>query len=262
MTNLIVLIPHYNNFNELLKSILSIDEEVGVDILIVDDGSTTSLINESVLNKAYSLGKIYYKYLDSNSGIEVALNTGLSEILKLDYEFIGRLDSGDYCRKNRFTRQLGHFSVNNDLYLLGTWANMISPKGELLFVLKHPSDYKSIQKKMYFNSMFVHPSTVFKTEVLSEIGFYPTEFKAAEDYAFFFNIVKRFKAENLPEALLDYVVDDNSISSLKRKLQIQSRIRIILKHFYIGVYPIVGVIRNSILYFVSRDLSNKIKKVF
>ena len=115
---------------------------------------------------------------------------------------------------------------------------------------------------MYLNSMFVHPSVVFRTSIVDSVGYYPTNFKAAEDYAYFFNIIKKYKSENLPEILLDYIVDENSISSTKRKLQVKSRIRIILKHFYLGYYPIIGLFRSIILYFVSRDLSNKIKKLF
>ena len=40
MAEVIVLIPHYNAIDTLLKSIKSIDEDIEVDVFVVDDGST------------------------------------------------------------------------------------------------------------------------------------------------------------------------------------------------------------------------------
>ena len=85
---------------------------------------------------------------------------------------------------------------------------------------------------MYFNSMFLNPSVIFYSHILNEIGGYPYKYRrAAQDYAFFFKIIKRYKAENYPEILLDYVTSNSSISSVKRKLQVYHRIRIILDNF-------------------------------
>ena len=43
MSNIIVLIPHYNNLIGLKKTIASINEDISVDILVIDDGSTNKL---------------------------------------------------------------------------------------------------------------------------------------------------------------------------------------------------------------------------
>lgn len=256
-----VLIPHYNNPKDLEKSILSINETIIVDIVVVDDGST-SKPNEDFLNQNYRNGSIFFVSLKENQGIEYALNYGLKIIKEREYTYIGRLDCGDLCKKNRFQKQIDYLNHNLQTYLLGTWVNIVDDSYKFLYVLKHPTTYDEIKRKMYYNSMFVHPSVVFRTEILEDVGYYPTNFKAAEDYAFFFNIIKKYKSENYPEALLDYVIDPNSISSTKRKLQVKSRIRVVLSNFYFGVFPIIGLVRNSILYFISRNLSTKLKKIF
>ena len=82
---------------------------------------------------------------------------------------------------------------------------------------------------------------------------------AAEDYAFFFNIINEYKAENYPEILIDYVVDENSISTTKRNIQVKNRIKIMVKNFYFGAYPIYGIIRSCILVLFSRSILNKVK---
>jgi hypothetical protein len=51
MNNVIILIPHFNNFSGLCNSIFSIEKDEKVDVLIVDDGSATNLIMESELLK-------------------------------------------------------------------------------------------------------------------------------------------------------------------------------------------------------------------
>jgi len=76
----------------------------------------------------------------------------------------------------------------------------------------------------------------------------------------FFKIINRYKTENYPEILMDYIVDKNSISSKFRKQQVISRIKVISKNFYFGIYPIYGIIRSFILLFYSREMSNFIKR--
>lgn len=260
MSRVIVLIPHYSNYEELVKSILSIDEEINIDVLVVDDGSAVPPKKEE-LGKAYGQrGKVFLEVLENNQGIEQALNRGLKIIAKQEYEYIGRLDCGDLNHKNKYTKQINYLDTNKDVFLLGTWAKMVDERGDFLYNLKHPIAYKEIKKRMFLNNMFIHPTVVFRKEVIEKIGYYPTNYKSAEDFAYFFNIVKRLKSENYPEILLDYVIDATSISALKRKRQVKNRIKITLKHFRFGFYPIYGLLRNLILLFVSRDASTKLKK--
>ena len=65
----------------------------------------------------------------------------------------------------------------------------------------------------------------------------------------------------MDEVLLNYVISPNSISSLKRKQQIKSRLKVILDHFYFGFYPIVGLLRNSLLLMTSRGFIVGVKKL-
>jgi hypothetical protein len=111
--------------------------------------------------------------------------------------------------------------------------------------------------------MFVNPTVLFKTSVLQTVPEYPVKYKdAAQDYAFFFKVIKRFECANMPEVLLDYIIDKNSISTKKRKLQVKNRINIIIENFKFGVYPIYGLIRSVILYFFSRKSTTLIKTKF
>ena len=245
-SSIIIIIPHYNDVEGLQSSLLSINEETNVDILIIDDGSDERLFKESLICKY----RTFLKTLNYNSGIEIALNLGLEFALKNKYEFIGRLDCGDLCHKNKFTKQLNYLKTNKEVKLLGCWARVLNENKTFKFNLKHPTKYKDIKTKMYFNNTFMHPSVIFRSEVIVEVGDYPTNRKSSEDYAFFFKIIKLYKAENYPEILLDYIMSERSISNLKRTEQVYNRIRVIIDNFYFGFVPVIGILRNLILLIV------------
>lgn len=252
------LITHYNNLEGLKLSVASIEEDIPVDLIIVDDGSK-HLPQDSDFD--YTQGSLEIIYLKTNQGAQIAANTGLQLILSRNYSYVGRLDAGDTCLPFRFTKQVAYLEEHKETHLLGTWVNIVDENFNFQYTLKHPEDYETIQKKMYFNLMFVHPSVVFRTSVLEEVGLYPENFNVALDYAFIFNVVKKKKVENLPEILLNYVIDPNSISTQRRKRQVWNRIRVITKHFYFGYYPVVGLLRNLVLLFVSRKLSERLKRI-
>ena len=244
MSNIIILIPHFNNLSGLQKTIGSIIEKSMPDILVIDDGSKEKLVTSSI---KYS-GKVFFKFLKTNSGIGTALNIGLDFAIAKKYEYTGRLDCGDLCHVNKFTKQLNYLSKNKEIKLLGSWARIVDDNGVFMYNLKHPVDYETIQRKMYQNSMFIHPTVVIRTEIIPKTGKYPFKYRrAAQDYAFFFNIIRQFKSENYPEILLDYMMTKNSISHKNRKLQVYHRIRILIDNFYFGLTPIYSIIRNLIL---------------
>ena len=258
---LIILICHYNNLKGLEDSIVSVRENFNVDILIVDDGSKhkPDLV---YLSEKYKGGKILLELLSKNEGVGIATNHGLKKILELNYELTGRLDCGDLNHPNKYAKQIEYLQNNPEIKLLGTYVNMINPENELLFVLKHPTEHNLIARKMFLNSAFVNSSVIYYVHILMDVGLFPEKYhRNAEDFAFFFNVKEKFKVANMPEILLDYVVDPNSLSSTRRKEQVSARISILKEHFYFGFYPIYGLIRNYFLLLLPRKFTTQIKKV-
>lgn len=258
---LIILICHYNSPTGLEASILSIQENFNVDILIVDDGSIKKP-DLSYLQEMYKGGNIFLEVLPKNMGVGMAANHGLVKILEMDYELTGRLDCGDLNHPNKYAKQIVYLKDNPEIKLLGTYANMVDVENKLLFVLKHPTNHDLIEKKMFLNSAFVNSSVIYYVDILRHVGLFPEKYhRNAEDFAFFFNVIQKFKVANMPEILLDYVVDPNSISSTKRKEQVEARISILKEHFYFDFYPIYGLIRNYILLLLPRNFTTSIKKI-
>jgi len=261
MNDIVVLIPHYNNIEGLKRSIASIKENV--DILVIDDGSSEKPRLEELINcQQNPKVKIEILYLDTNQGIEHALNSGLNLILQKPYKYIARLDAGDICAPNRFSIQKQYLEQNSDVYLVGSWAKVIYENSGEQYILKRPIDWESIRKGMFINNMFVHPTVMFRKELIEEIGIYPTNYKYAEDYAYFFKIVQRYKCENIPYPLVEYYINSNSISLRFYRTQLKSRIKIIWNHREPNVYFIYGLCRNVLLLLFPKILIEKLKKMF
>jgi glycosyltransferase involved in cell wall biosynthesis len=256
-----LLIPHYNDRDGLLRSVGSVDESVAVDLFIVDDGSADIPPGSEIRAAFKPAGRTCLIRLAENSGVAAALNAGLREILRRGYEYVARLDTGDMCFPNRLQQQCAFLDANPAVALVGAWAEFVDEAGEHLFVLKHPSEPAVIKKGMYLKNMFVHPSVMFRSSAVREIGLYPSDYDALEDYAYFFEFTKRYATSNVPVVLIKYEVSSRAISTLKRRQQVQSRIRLILKHFYFGWYPICGLIRNSLLLLLPRSVTTSAKKI-
>lgn len=260
MNKILVLIPYYNNVEGLLKSLESIAVSENVDVLIVDDGSKI-VLNHDLVSKAFKAnGQVFFKVLNQNEGIESALNHGMQIAESLKYKYIARLDCGDVCLGKRFEIQLRFLEQNPEIKIVGSNVLAVDSNDKYLYAIDLPLENKQIKNKMYLNSMLIHPAILFETSILETTGFYSTNYKSAEDYAFFFTISKKFKMANIGQYLTQIEINENGISIQKRKQQVKARIQIIKENFYFGYYPIYGLIRNYILLFMPYNVILSIKK--
>ena len=261
MNNTIVLIPHFNNLKGLYKSISSIGLNECVDILIVDDGSSSKIIEKEVNAKFKAQGILFIEYLESNLGIEHALNKGLEIILEKGYKYTARLDCGDICVDNRFKVQEAFLETHSEIVLVGSNVNFVDTSGNLIYYLKMPSENVEIKKKMYLNAMHIHPTIMFKNLILKTVGLYPVTYKAAEDYAFFFKIIQFYNVANIGANLVNCELNPEGISSTQRKIQAKNRVKIILKYFYFGLYPVYGLLRSLFLYILPLKVLIFLKRI-
>jgi glycosyltransferase involved in cell wall biosynthesis len=254
MKNCCVLIPYFNAGESLLTSIESIDYSYCTpEVIVVDDGSKI-IKAVDILNKYKGPLTIILVELKDNKGIEHALNKGL-ELHGSAYKFIARLDCGDICKNKRLEKQIKFLEQNPSCYLVGAWVDFVSMEGKQLYTVQHPAQYNLIKKLMYINTTFTHPTVVFRREILDSVGLYPTDAPAAEDYAYFFKIIKKHPASNIQESLIDCIVDPNGISTKKRKTQIRSRISVIIKNFTFNRYAFYGLARSAILLHTPRSFT-------
>ena len=250
MNKTILLIPHYNNVSGLKVSLESIGPAEKTDVIIVDDGSNIPFDKDEISKSFLANGTVHAIYSGKNEGIEFALNKGLEFALAHNYEYVARLDCGDINKANRLRIQEEFLEKHNEIAFIGSNVRFVDTKGQHLFNLIFPQAAANIRKKMFVNAMFCHPTIFFRTAILSITGLYPTNYKAAEDYAFFFKVIQNFKTANINEVLVVSEINPQGISYKHRKIQAKNRIKIIYKNFYFGMYPIYGLLRSVLLYLI------------
>ena len=114
---------------------------------------------------------------------------------------------------------------------------------------------------MYLNAMHIHPTIMFKNLILKTVGLYPVTYKAAEDYAFFFKIIQFYNVANIGANLVNCELNPEGISSTQRKIQAKNRVKIILKYFYFGLYPVYGLLRSLFLYILPLKVLIFLKRI-
>ncbi|MBI4978307.1 MAG: glycosyltransferase [Spirochaetes bacterium] len=230
MNDIAVLIPYYNDPEGISRTVRSIQEEISIDIIIVDDGSSL-LPNWDEIAQYASHHTIKTISLEKNEGIEHALNAGLKYIISKGYMFTARLDAGDIVVQHRFIKQRDYLMQHPIVCLVGTWGRLVDCSGKALGIRKYPTEHKDIERYMYFFSGFMHPSVMFRTLAVEQVGMYPTQYKYCEDYAFFFKFIKYFKTANLPEVLMEYEINPRGISQSKYRIGQFNSIRVIMHNF-------------------------------
>jgi len=262
--NTVVLIPHYNNLKGLKTSITSVWHPKAIKILVVDDGSDSDQKPdiEELRKLAASNVSIDVFNLQANRGICIALNLGLEYILAhYDNKYIARLDCGDYSVRNRFLIQEDYLKDNNKIALVGSWVKFIGAEGQGLFKITPPLNHKKILRYMPVRCNFIHPTVMYRTSVLHEIGYYPAHYSAAEDYAFFYEIAKKYQTANIGKCLTYVFQDPNGISQQQRFIQNKSKLKVILKYSKLNVYSVYGVFFNIALRFFPSKIVQKTKKI-
>jgi glycosyltransferase involved in cell wall biosynthesis len=256
----ILLIPCYNNYDGLVKSIRSVCYSKNkFEILIVDDGSDV-LIDQQKLQELNPEINIQIIRLQENNGIAVALNAGLKTLnIRNDFKYIARLDCGDVCHPDRFTKQVAFLNEHNEIGLLGTWCRFIDKNTGKSYLYKTKQKQEDIVKEMHFKCSFIHPTVMFRKNVLDVVGYYPKEFIHAEDYAYFWQILKKMKGAVLGETLVDVEFSGSNVSAKNYRRQLRSRMKVVRMFGEKKRYVLSGIFLVLIRYLLPFRLIKEMK---
>lgn len=257
----VLLIPCFNNIEGLMKSLDSVQYNGSYKILVVDDGSYPKV--EKKLPASYRIKHpMQIIGLTQNQGIALALNEGLRYIQQHCLtKYIARLDCGDICHPLRFEKQINFLNNNPTIGLLGSWCIFKNFETGSVYNYTTPISHKDILREMHFRNVFIHPTVVFRNEILKENIFYPTKYKYAEDYALFWSILQAYQGAIIDEFLVNCELKSTSISALGRKKQLKER-KLIVQHFASHKsLKILGLMRLFLLSVVPSSIILKLKKI-
>jgi glycosyltransferase involved in cell wall biosynthesis len=228
----------------------------------VDDGSEVSVTSEKIKSLVDLQCDLFILRNETNKGITDALNKGLKWIEENNIcKFVARLDCGDQCDRDRFYKQMEYLGAHPDIGLLGSWCTFEDKSSSFRYLYKTPSQHAQIKKAMYFRNVFIHPTVIFKTELLKKAGYYPTDFNHAEDYAFFWQLTKITDTHILSELLVACEINDKGISLKNRRAQLTSRRRIIARYGTNTFLKTSGIFRIWVLLLLPKRLVLLLRKL-
>lgn len=210
MLKVSVIMGVYNckNIDALYRSVQSIIDQTykNWEFVICNDGSTDNTLK--ILKDVAALDKrikiVGYK---ENKGLANALNYCLNFSKG---KYIARMDADDIASPDRFEKQIQFLETHKNFAFVGSIANVFNENG-IWGILKMP-EYPQ-KEDFLWNIPFIHPSMIFRKEVLLKIKGYSTEEinKRCEDYTLVMELYsKGFRGYNFQEALVDYYVENGN----------------------------------------------------
>lgn len=236
-----LLIPYYESGVNLTKSLDSVRLGPQDLVIIIDDGSIKHPAAK-YCPAFVAATPVILLVLSQNQGITAALRAGLRAV-PAEFSFIARLDCGDTCAAERFDLQRSFLEQCQTHGLVGSWANFVDPNDNFLYTEKYPAEQHEIKKRMRVNSAFCHPGVMFRRSVYEATTGYSDHFPAAEDYALFHEMIRITQAANIPQPLVQCVTSDGGISETRRRQQLWTRARVIIKYFDWHPLNFYGLIR-------------------
>ena len=184
-----IIIPAYNAGDFIQDTIESALRQTyyPIEIVVIDDGSQDDTINIA-LNYKEKVKVICQK----NYGPAAARNKGIQES---QGDFIAFLDADDIWTQDKIQSQVNILENNLDIGLL--CSDMIDFEGSKIDQLSHFKKNKLNQeyfqhkllvkdafRKIFYRNFVSTPTVLMRKALVNKIGFFPEEFRYAEDYLY------------------------------------------------------------------------------
>jgi len=210
-----VLLPVFNAelfLTECIESILG-QSFSNFELLAINDGSTDS--SREIL-ATYSDPRLVIVDNNDNRGLIYTLNRGISIARG---EYIARMDADDIAVVDRFKKQVAYLDTHPQVAVIGSWAELIDHSGKRIQLRQVPVGNKDIQETQLKTNSFIHPSVMFRTDIVRASGSFRQDALHAEDYDLWLRISENHDVDNLPEPLILYRVHSGQISQRHLRLQ-------------------------------------------
>lgn len=207
-----VLLAVYNGGAYLREAVDSVLSQTFRDfeLVIVDDGSTDGSIEALPADP-----RIRVFRNERNIGQIPSLNRGLQEARG---EYVARLDHDDVCLPRRLERQVELLDALTQVALAATWVDIVETDGNLWAHARPVIDSFAEFAAMIVSGQvsLVHPSLMFRREVVVGLGGFDESLNASEDQDLYRKLLlARHDARVVQEALLRYRRHDQQMTVSK-----------------------------------------------
>ena len=220
-----IILPVYNggrHVGEAVRSILSQSFKC-FELIVIDDGSQDNTLD---ILREYAKSDVRVRVFSrENRGLVSTLNEGLAISCG---RYIARMDADDISFPNRLSHQVEYLDKNPDVVLLG-----VSVTKSLKFKWKMPelTGKKESTWGLVFRNNVGHPGVMMRGKVIRDNNlYYREDYRYAEDFKLWNEMVRFGNADILPQQLLYYRVHSDSVSVVHKKAQALIDRKIVLEN--------------------------------
>jgi glycosyltransferase involved in cell wall biosynthesis len=236
-----VLLPCYNaeaNLDEALESLArqTIEE---IEVIAVDDGSVDS--TPAILARWAGFDSRIRVIRQDHAGIIEALNRGMAAC---SAPYIARMDHDDRCHSQRLFLQKGYLDAHPEVAVAGCLVRA-TPFGQVREGLRIYLDWlnslvegEDIRREIFIESPLVHPSVMFRAEVVRAVGGYQ-ERGWPEDYDLWLRLyLNGVRFGKVPQVLLEWREHPHRLTRLDSRYSLENFLR--LKAHYLTQGPLAS----------------------
>lgn len=213
-----VVMSVYNAECHLQRAIDSIQQQSFGDFefIIVNDGSTDQ--SREILAEV-ECRDTRVRVLDQhNTGLTIALRAGCQAATG---EFIARQDADDWSGPTRLEKLVQLLDASPDVVMASSWASYIDDDGELVEIVERSADPHEATRKLLYDKSGppAHGTMMFRRDAYAQVGGYRECFYFGQDADLWLRLGMIGKIAYVQEALYDWRISVNGISSANSILQ-------------------------------------------
>jgi glycosyltransferase involved in cell wall biosynthesis len=217
-----VLMPVYNSEKYLHDAIKSILNQTFRDFefIIIHDPSTDKTTE---ILQSFNDPRIKIINNEKVLGLIESLNTGLGIA---SGEYIARMDSDDISLPERFEKQVKYLQAHPEVGVLGCHVKIVDEISKTVSVCSRPLTNDQNQWRLLFGPSLMHPSVMFRKELIIKHGGYSKEALHAEDYELWSRLSRYTEINQLPDVLVVLRKHTENIGSVYAQAQLETAISI------------------------------------
>ena len=182
------------------------------EFILVNDAPKRTDLKKILDNYSSCDDRIYLIENSKNLGLTKSLNAGLE---KCKGKYVVRMDADDISELTRVEEQVNFMEQNPEVGVCGTWARLFGSRSG---TEKRGLKDEPLKFNMILQSPFIHPSVIIRKVVLeiNKIRF-NENYRFAQDYGLWSDLMKVTIFANLPLKLLNYRLSNQQISNRNQK---------------------------------------------
>ena len=228
-----VVMPVYNGSKYLAEAIESILEQSFSDFefLIINDASTD--YSSEIVDKYQKQDeRIIFLQNSTNRGGYFARNLGVAAA---SGEYITVMDQDDVAMPDRFEKQIDYLDSHPGIDVLGGQITILNEDNQAGRPIRYNLTPGGISWGTLIVCQLSNPTVMMRRKIFSQEGLRYREFKTADDYDLWTQLLPGHQMANLPDVLLKYRVHQANLSVTKRQIQIEETV-VILREYIQKVF--------------------------